>query len=97
MNVFVGRPRLLSAVQTAVYQFNAGSGSFAAKLKNLGLQMTTKQAYHLQQQNRKRVRRAEKASEALVKEARHARHQAERQALAQLETEEGLQYGAGQF
>jgi hypothetical protein len=96
-NVFVGRPRLVSAVQTAVCQFNAGSESFAAKLQQLGLQITEKQAFYLQQKDRRRVRKAEKASEALVKEARHARHLAKRQALAKLEMEEGLQYGAGLF
>eukprot|EP00745_Piridium_sociabile_P031378 TRINITY_DN51922_c0_g1_i3.p1 TRINITY_DN51922_c0_g1~~TRINITY_DN51922_c0_g1_i3.p1 ORF type:complete len:130 (-),score=26.80 TRINITY_DN51922_c0_g1_i3:180-569(-) len=88
-NVFVGRPRLLSAVQTAVCQFNAGSESFAAKLKQLGLQITEKQAFHLQQQDRRRVRKAEKASEALVKEARHARHLANRQALDSLKWRRG--------
>eukprot|EP00745_Piridium_sociabile_P031381 TRINITY_DN51922_c0_g2_i3.p1 TRINITY_DN51922_c0_g2~~TRINITY_DN51922_c0_g2_i3.p1 ORF type:complete len:130 (+),score=26.53 TRINITY_DN51922_c0_g2_i3:510-899(+) len=88
-NVFVGRPRLVSAVQMAVCQFNAGSESFAAKLKQLGLQITEKQAFHLQQQDRRRVRKAEKASEALVKETRHARHLANRQALDSLKWRRG--------
>ena len=96
-NVFVGRPRLLSAVQTAVCHFNAGSDSFVAKLKQLGLSVTPKQALLLEQQDRRRIRKAEKASEDRVREARHARHVANRQALAQLEMEEGLQYAAGQF
>ena len=51
----------------------------------------------MQQQDRKRVQRAQKASEDVAKEARHACHLASRQMLAQLEIEEGVQYGAGQF
>ena len=95
-SVFVGRLRLLAAAQTAVCQFNAGSESFTAKMTELGLQISEKQSF-LQEKDRKRIRKAEKASEVLVKEVRHAQHVANRQALAQLEKEEGLQYKEGQF
>ena len=96
-NVFVGKPRLVCAVQTAVCQFNSGSGSHGDRMRLLGLPVTEIQSSHMDQKDKERVRKAEKAAESQAREARHARHVANREALARLENEEGLQYGAGQF
>lgn len=96
-NVFVGRPKVLCAVRCAVCQFNSGSGSYADKLKILGLPVSDSQASHMDQKDRERVRKAQKAAESQVREARHVRHVADREALARLEMAEGVQYGAGEF
>ena len=81
-NVFVGRPKVLCAVRSAVCQFNSGSGSYGNKLKLLGLPVSDTQPSHMDQKDRERVRKAEKAAEVQVREAGHVRHVANREALA---------------
>lgn len=73
---------MLCAVRSAVCQFNSGSGSYGNKLKLLGLPVSDTQPSHMDQKDRERVRKAEKAAEAQVREAGHVRHVANREALA---------------
>ena len=67
-NVFVVRPKVLCALRSAVCQFNSGSRSYGGKLKLLGLPVSDTQASHMNQKDRERVRKAEKAAEVQVRD-----------------------------
>ena len=82
---------MLCALRSAVCQFNSDSMSYGGKLKLLGLPVSDTQASHMNQKDRERVRKTEKAAEVQVREARHVRHVANHEAHARLETAEGVQ------
>ena len=81
----------------AVTRFNAGACATSERMQSLGIEPTEAQIACMMKTDEKRIGKAEKASEDRAREVRRQRQVANRQARADLEDLEGLQYGAGEF
>jgi hypothetical protein len=92
-----GYTRVLSAVQSAVIRFNTGASAMTQKLRCLGIQATEAQMACSIVADNVRIKKAEIKSDKKEQDRRRMRQQANQRATAQLEDEEGLQYGVGEF